>query len=328
MLTLGIETSCDETAAAVVVDGRRIRSNVIASQVPLHRKYGGVVPEIASRRHLELVLPVVAEALEQAEATLVDLGLVAVTVGPGLVGALLVGVSAAKAIAFARGLPLAGVNHLRGHVYANFLQAEVPKFPFVCLVVSGGHTDLIYLGGPGEWEVLGRSRDDAAGEAFDKVARILGLGYPGGPQVEALAHAGDSERIALPRAWLEAGSLDFSFSGLKTAVLQHWRRSPDRAADLAAGFQSAVVDVLVRKTMTAAESRGVSGIALAGGVASNRALREAMAAEAATRGLRVYYPPPELCTDNAAMIAAAGYHAFQRGERAGLDLGAYADLPW
>lgn len=348
-LTLGIETSCDETSAAVVEDGRLIRSNVIASQVPLHQKYGGVVPEIASRKHLEAALPVVREALEQAGATLDEIDLVAVTQGPGLVGALLVGLSLAKGIALGRGLPLVGVHHLRGHIYANFLEAAKdaalahaaspgagnPEFPFVCLIVSGGHTDIAYLRDHGHLELLGSTRDDAAGEAFDKVARVLGLPYPGGPHIDRLAQQGRPEAVPLPRARLEEGSLDFSFSGLKTAVLQ-WVRSQtaggreldDQArADLAASFQQAVADVLVEKTLAAAEQTGCRQLVLAGGVAANSALRRRMGALAGARGLRLHYPPLALCTDNAAMIAAAAYYAWRQGRTSPLDINAVADLP-
>ena len=326
---LGIESSCDETSAAVVTDGRIIESNVIASQVDLHRQYGGVVPEIASRQHVELVLPVVREALERASASLNDIDAVAVTAGPGLVGALLVGLSAAKALAWARELPLVAVNHLRGHIYANFLAKPNLDFPLLCLIVSGGHTDLVYLEGHDRLRLLGQTRDDAAGEAFDKVARVLGLSYPGGPQVDRLAQGGDPEAIAFPRSYLEEGSLDFSFSGLKTAVI-HYQQGPGPhrpLADVAASFQAAVAEVLVDKTMQAARQLAVRQVLLAGGVAANSALRRAMDREAARRGLEVTYPSLELCTDNAAMIAAAGYFLYQGGHRAGWDLNAQANLP-
>lgn len=326
---LGIESSCDETSAAVVTDGRIIESNVIASQVDLHRQYGGVVPEIASRKHVELVLPVVREALQRASASLNDIDAVAVTAGPGLVGALLVGLSAAKALAWARELPLVDVNHLRGHIYANFLAKPNLDFPLLCLIVSGGHTDLVYLEGHDRLRLLGQTRDDAAGEAFDKVARVLGLSYPGGPQVDRLAQRGDPEAIAFPRSYLEEGSLDFSFSGLKTAVINYQQgpRPHRPPADVAASFQAAVAEVLVDKTMQAARQLGVRKVLLAGGVAANSALRRAMDREAARRGLEVTYPPLELCTDNAAMIAAAGYFLYQGGHRAGWDLNAQANLP-
>ena len=329
-LILGIESSCDETAAAVVADGRRVLSNVIASQIDLHARYGGVVPEIASRQHLESMLPTIQEALSEAGVGLSDLDAIAVTRGPGLIGTLLVGLSAAKALAFATGLPLVGVNHLAGHIYANFLVEPPPVFPFVCLIVSGGHTDLVYLRSHSEHELLGRTRDDAAGEAFDKVARVLGLGYPGGPQVERLAAAGDPTAVAFPRAYLD-DSLDFSFSGLKTAVLQRVHKHPPDSdparAALAASFQAAVVEVLADKLIRAARSKGAPQVLLAGGVAANGALRSAVAARAARAGLRFGFPPPLLCTDNAAMIAAAGYYALQAGQVDALDLNADASLP-
>lgn len=327
-LTLGIETSCDETSAAVVADGRRVVSNIISSQVPLHKKYGGVVPEIASRKHLETVLPVVHEALTSAGVGLKDIEAVAVTYGPGLVGTLLVGLSAAKAIAWARDIPLVGVNHLVGHIYANFLTEDPPEFPVVCLVVSGGHTDLLYIPDHGQFEIMGRTRDDAAGEAFDKVARSLGLGYPGGPLVEKLALDGDPTAVPFPRVYLEEGSYDFSFSGLKTAVLQYMKKAGEGAslADVAAGFQQAVVDVLADKSCRAARERGVGQVILAGGVAANGALRRALEERAKPLGLKVSYPPPVLCTDNAAMIAAAGYYAWRTGQVSGFDLNALPTL--
>lgn len=328
-LILGIESSCDETAAAVVAGGRRVLSNVIASQVDLHRKYGGVVPEIASRKHLEAVLPTVREALSTAGVTLADLDAVAVTYGPGLVGALLVGLSAGKAIAYAARKPLIGVNHLHGHIAANFLTDDPPAFPLVCLVVSGGHTDLIYMTGPQEMELLGRTRDDAAGEAFDKVARSVGLGYPGGPQVERLARLGDPEAVPLPVAHTE-GPYDFSFSGLKTAVLQYAQKAgplnDQQRADLAASFQRAVTRALAEKTLKAALEKGVRQVILAGGVAANGALRQAMADALAPHGIRLSYPAPALCTDNAAMIAAAGHQLYTAGIRHGLDLNAVPSL--
>lgn len=327
-LILGIETSCDETSASVVADGRRILSNIISSQVPLHKKYGGVVPEIASRKHLETVLPVVHEALTSAGVGLKDIEAVAVTYGPGLVGTLLVGLSAAKAIAWARDIPLVGVNHLVGHIYANFLTDDPPEFPVICLVVSGGHTDLLYLRDHGSFEIMGRTRDDAAGEAFDKVARSLGLGYPGGPLVERLAREGDPAAVPFPRVYLEEGTYDFSFSGLKTAVLQHMKKAGEKVSlpDVAAGFQQAVVDVLADKACRAARERGVRRIILAGGVASNGALRKALEDRALPLDLKVSYPPPILCTDNAAMIASAGYYSWRAGQVSGLDLNALPTL--
>lgn len=314
-LVLGFETSCDETAVALVADGRRVLANAVASQIDLHRKYGGVVPEIASRQHLESLLPVLREALDQAGVTLDQVDLIAATQGPGLVGTLLVGLTAAKALAFALDKPFVGVNHLQGHIYANFLLPEVPEFPLVCLVVSGGHTDLIYMEGHGRMELLGRTRDDAAGEAFDKVARLLGLPYPGGPHLERLAAQGDPAAVPFPRAWLE-GTYDFSFSGLKTAVLHLVRGpNPPAAADLAAAFQASVVEVLAEKAVRAAVEKGVRTLLLAGGVSANGALRAEVSRRAEPLGIRVFAPPLALCTDNAAMIAAAGYYAWRYGGR-------------
>ncbi len=317
---LAIETSCDETSAAVVVDGHDARSNVISSQIDVHARYGGVVPEVASREHVLRIGPVVREALDGAGMDWDGLDAIAVTAGPGLAGALLVGVNAAKGIAAARGLPLVPVNHLEGHVYANWIGANPPPFPFVCLIASGGHTDLVLMRGHGAYEMLGRTRDDASGEAFDKAARILGLGYPGGPVIQRTAERADAPRT-LPRAWMR-GSHDFSFSGLKTATLHlaqdlglyppptlngGTEENPEREAEVAnvaAGFQEAVVDVLVEKTVAAAEEAGAAAVALAGGVAANKPLRERLAARAP---VPVHIPPPVLCTDNAAMIASAAF---------------------
>ncbi len=328
-LILGIESSCDETAAAVVAGGRRFLSNIIASQVDLHRKYGGVVPEIASRKHLEAVLPTVKEALGAAGVTLEQIDAIAVTHGPGLVGTLLVGLSAAKALAYALDKPLIGVNHLLGHIYANFLVEEPPAFPLVCLIVSGGHTDLIYMKDHGQMELLGRTRDDAAGEAFDKVARSVGLGYPGGPQVEKLAAKGNPDAVPMPVARTDA-PYDFSFSGLKTAVLQYAQKhgplDDQQRADLAAGFQKAVITALTEKTVRAALEKGVGQVILAGGVAANGALRRAMAEALAPHAIRLGYPPPVLCTDNAAMIAAAGHYLYASGVRHDWDLNAVPSL--
>jgi N6-L-threonylcarbamoyladenine synthase len=323
---LGIETSCDETAVAVVEDGA-VRSNLIASQVDLHARFGGVVPELASRAHVEALNPLMDEALERAGCRFADLDGVAVTVGPGLVGALLVGIAAAKSVSLACGVPLIGVNHLEGHVYANFLEHEGPLVPSVCLIVSGGHTMLAYMPEEHRFRVLGETVDDAAGEAFDKIARFLGLGFPGGPALDALARRGDPHAVAFPRAMAESGDYDFSLSGLKTSVLRHVKRERTAGreidlADVAASFQEAIVDVQVMKTMRAAEETGVSTVLLGGGVVANSRLRERMAAAGEEHGVRVLFPSPALCTDNGAMIARAGASRLARGERSPLEVGA------
>ena len=319
MKILGIETSCDETAAAVVEDGANIVSNVVASQVDIHRRYGGIVPEVASRQHLITILPVLDSAMAEAKASWRDIGAVAVTIGPGLAGSLLVGVNVAKAIALAHGLPLIGINHLEAHIYANWLNKDKPEFPCLCLIVSGGHSNLVLMRGHGQFEKLGRTRDDAAGEAFDKAARILGLGYPGGPAIEKAA-IGSTPSFSLPRAWLK-GSDDFSFSGLKTAVLHLVRDNdfsdPARVAGAAASFQQAVVDVLTAKTIQAAERLGVKQILLSGGVAANKALCDSFTSNSP---VPVHIPPPGLCTDNAAMVAACGYYHYQLGKLDGFDV--------
>jgi N6-L-threonylcarbamoyladenine synthase len=320
MKVLGIETSCDETAAAVVEDGVKILSNQVASQVEIHARYGGVVPEVASRQHILAIVPILRQAMAEASVTWPDLDGVAVTIGPGLAGSLLVGVNMAKAIALAQGRPLTGVNHLEGHIYANWLtensSVRTPSFPLLSLIVSGGHSDLVLMKGHGEYVVLGRTRDDAAGEAFDKAARILALGYPGGPAIDRAARKGTAA-IPLPHAWLK-GTDDFSFSGLKTALLRlaigNQITSP---ADAAASFQEAVVDVLVTKTIAAAREHHVRQILLAGGVAANSLLRQRLVENSP---LPVLIPPLNLCTDNAAMIAAGGYYRFQAGKIDGLDL--------
>ena len=316
MKVLGIETSCDETAAAVVEDGSSILSNKIASQVEIHARYGGIVPEVASRQHILSIVPVVEQAMIEAGTDWGDLAAVAVTIGPGLAGSLLVGVNAAKAIAFARNIPLIGINHLEGHIYAGWLHYRRIDFPLVCLIVSGGHSDLVLMKGHGDYVLLGRTRDDAAGEAFDKAARILDLGYPGGPAIEQAA-AGGSDCLSLPRAWLK-GSNDFSFSGVKTALLRLAEGGQvSSAADAAASFQQAVVDVLVTKTVTVARKHRVGHILLVGGVASNKFLRQQMTGASP---VTVLIPEPILCTDNAAMIAACGYYCLQAGKVDSLDL--------
>ncbi len=328
ILILGIESSCDETAAAVVADGREMRSNIIASQVEDHKKFGGVVPEIASRKHLEVINDVVEYALSEAGAGFADISAVAVTNGPGLVGALLVGVNMAKTLAYALQKPLVAVNHVMSHVAANYLVHTV-QFPAVCLVASGGHTSLLYLLSRSETELLGTTRDDAAGEAFDKVARVLGLGYPGGPAIDKIAMQGNPDAFRFPRAFSgQDHSYEFSFSGLKSAVINvlhnlEQRGEPIPKADIAAGFQAAVVDVLVEKTRLAAKSKGAKTVLLAGGVAANRQLRLQLRETLALDGIGLNYPPPELCTDNAAMVACAGYDLYKRNEYAGLDLNAF-----
>lgn len=332
MRVLGIESSCDETAASVITDGRRMDSNVVASQVEIHRKYGGVMPEVASRIHLRAIIPVIEEALEQAKAGWDSISAIAVTRGPGLAGSLLVGVNAAKGLSLARGIPLVGVNHLEGHVYSNWIitgeDTPEPRFPVLVLVVSGGHSDLILMTAHGVYERLGGTRDDAAGEAFDKVARILGVGYPGGPAVQRAAQGGNPAAFPFPRAWLK-DSYDFSFSGLKTAVLrtvdslrEQGREGP--VADLAASFQEAIVDVLATKVAQAAEAYGVGQVAVCGGVAANLALRERVKVSVS---VPVHVPPIYLCTDNAAMIASAGHYRFLAGHRDGLDLDVSPNLP-
>lgn len=340
MLILGIDTSCDDTSAAVVEDGRRIVSNIVSGQEEIHAKYGGIVPELASRQHIEMIAPVVDEALKTAGITLDDLGAVAVCFAPGLIGSLLVGCSFAKAVCYARNIPLVAVNHLEGHLLSPFLQEPQPVFPFLSLVVSGGHTSLYVAVEFGQYRELGRTRDDAAGEAYDKVAKLLGLGYPGGPLIDRLATAGDPAAIAFPRAFLPE-SFDFSFSGLKTAVLNHIRAQGPRTngesrlpalpetqmADIAASFQEAVVEVLVRKTQWAVEQQGIRRVALAGGVAANRGLRTKMQEMGDEHGVQVFMPPAFLCTDNAAMIAVAGYHRALRHEFSGADLNPRAHLP-
>ncbi|MGH2663170.1 MAG: tRNA (adenosine(37)-N6)-threonylcarbamoyltransferase complex transferase subunit TsaD [Actinomycetota bacterium] len=331
MRVLGIETSCDETAVAVVDDGVDVRSNVLSSQHEIHGRFGGVVPELASRAHLERLNPVIDRALSEAGTGWPQIEAVAVTRGPGLVGALLVGLASAKAVALALDLPLIAVNHLEGHVYANFLEHGPPDPPYVCLIVSGGHTMLVHMPEEHRYEVLGQTVDDAAGEAFDKIARFLGLGFPGGPELDRLSRGGDPAAIAFPRAMAASGDFDFSLSGLKTAVIRRVRseQAEGRATplpDLAASFQEAVVDVQVQKTMAAVEAKGVGTVLLGGGVVANSRLRERMAEETGRRGLRLLHPSPELCTDNAAMIASAGFFRLARGERSSFDVTAEPGL--
>ncbi len=331
MKVLGIETSCDETAAAVVEDGRRALSDVVATQIEVHRRWGGVVPELASRCHVVQVMPVVDEALSRAGVGPADLDGLAVTAGPGLVGALLVGVQVAKALALAWGKPLARVNHLEGHLLAGFLADDPPAFPYLGLVVSGGHTSLYLAEGFGRYRLLGRTRDDAAGEAFDKGAKLLGLPYPGGVAIDRLSRDGDPAAVRFPRAVVKGGPLEFSFSGLKTALLHHVRRHGVPAgpalADLCASYQEAIVQALAQKLFRAARTLQLERVALSGGVAANGRLREVVAGRAAEyQGMRVFLPPPRLCTDNAAMIAVAGTQALLRGERQGSDLN--ADAAW
>lgn len=331
VLVLGIESSCDETAAAVVKNGRNVLSNVISSQIELHKEYGGVVPEIASRSHIEKINQVIEEALEEAKVTLDDIDAVAVTYGPGLVGALLVGVAEAKAISYASGKPLVGVHHIEGHVSANYIEHADLEPPFLCLIVSGGHTHLVLVRDYGEYEIIGRTRDDAAGEAFDKVARAIGLGYPGGPKIDRLAREGNKDAIKFPRAKVEGAEYDFSFSGLKSAVLNYlngcnMKGDEINPADIAASFQASVVDVLVSKAIAAARSYNMKRIALAGGVASNSALRQGMREACEKNGIELYYPSPVFCTDNGAMIGVAGYYEYLKGTRHGLDLNAVPNL--
>ena len=328
---LAIESSCDETAAAVVRNGREVLSNVISSQIALHTLYGGVVPEIASRKHIEKINQVITAALAEADMTLDDMDAIGVTYGPGLVGALLVGVAEAKAIAFAKDLPLVGVHHIKGHVSANFIEHPDLEPPFLCLIVSGGHTHLVVVKDYGDFEILGRTRDDAAGEAFDKVARAIGLGYPGGPKVDKLAKEGNPHAISFPHAKIEGNPYDFSFSGLKSAVLNYWNHAQMMGeqvnrADLAASFQQTVVDSLVSRAILSAKEYGYDRIAIAGGVASNSALRAGMKEACEKEGIRFYYPSPILCTDNAAMIGCAAYYEYQKGVRHGWDLNAVPNV--
>ncbi len=331
ILILAVESSCDETAAAVVKNGREVLSNIISSQIELHTLYGGVVPEIASRKHIEKINQVIEEALREAKVTLEEITAIAVTYGPGLVGALLVGVSAAKALSFATGKPLIGVHHIEGHISANYIENKSLEPPFVCLVVSGGHTHLVVVRDYGEYEILGCTRDDAAGEAFDKVARAIGLGYPGGPKIDKISREGNPDAVKFPRAKVDGSSYDFSFSGLKSAVLNYLNTCEMKGieihtADVAASFQKAVVDVLVEHSLNAVREYRFKKFAIAGGVASNSALRAAFQNECAKRKIEFYHPSPVLCTDNAAMIGAAGYYEYLKGTRSGYDLNAVPNL--
>lgn len=328
---LGIESSCDETAAAVVKNGREVLSNVISSQIAIHTLYGGVVPEIASRKHIEKINQVVSEALKQAGMQITDCDAIGVTYGPGLIGPLLIGVSFAKGLSYASGVPLVGVHHIEGHISANYIENHELEPPFLCLVVSGGHTHLVRVKDYGEYEILGRTQDDAAGEAFDKVARAIGLGYPGGPKIDKVSKEGNPDAIHFPRAHVGDSEYDFSFSGLKSSVLNYlnsleMKHEQYVQADVAASFQKAVVDVLVGNSIHAIEKFHADKFALAGGVASNSALREAMQKACEERGVKFYRPSPILCTDNAAMIGSAAYYDFKKGLRAGLDLNAVANL--
>lgn len=330
-LILAIESSCDETAASVVKNGRCVLSNIISSQIAIHTLYGGVVPEIASRKHIEKINQVVEAALKEADVTLDDIDAIGVTYGPGLVGALLVGVAEAKAIAYAKKKPLVGVHHIEGHVSANYIEHPDLEPPFLCEIISGGHTHLVIVKDYGSFEILGRTRDDAAGEAFDKVARAIGLGYPGGPKIDKLAKKGNPHAIDFPRAHMEDAPYDFSFSGVKSAVLNHLNKcrmtgEPIVEADIAASFQQAVVDVLVDNAIRAAKDYHMDRLAIAGGVASNGALRAAMEAACEKEGIRFYRPSPIFCTDNAAMIGVAAYYEYRKGTRHGWDLNAVPNL--
>lgn len=331
VMILAIESSCDETAASVVKNGREVLSNVISSQIELHKLYGGVVPEIASRKHIEKINQVIEEALSEAKVTLDDIDAIGVTYGPGLVGALLVGVAEAKAIAYAKNLPLVGVHHIEGHISANFIENKELEPPFVCLVVSGGHTHLVCVKDYGKYEIIGRTRDDAAGEAFDKVARAIGLGYPGGPKIDKLSKEGNPDAIVFPKAHINDAPYDFSFSGVKSAVLNYingckMKGEDYNRADIAASFQKAVTDVLVGNAMRAVKEYGTSKFAIAGGVASNSTLRAAMKKACEERNVEFYYPSPIFCTDNAAMIGVAAYYEYLNGTRHGWDLNAVPNL--
>lgn len=330
-IVLGIESSCDETSAAVVQNGREVLSNVISSQIDIHKKYGGVVPEIASRKHVEAIEPVVTEALEKANKTLDDIDIIGVTKGPGLVGALLVGISFAKAIALSKRKVLVGVNHIQGHIYANYLQHPNLEPPFICLIVSGGHSHIVHVLDYKTFDILGQTRDDAVGEAFDKIARAVGLGYPGGPLVDKISQEGNADAINFPRVYFKDGTADFSFSGVKTAVLNYINIAGQKGdninvADVCASFQQAVVDVLVHNVINCAKSRNISTIALAGGVAANSHLRKEIVNACNKLGYKCYYPDIKLCTDNAAMIACAAYYEYKNNNISDVTLNAYPSL--
>ncbi|MDY7034863.1 MAG: tRNA (adenosine(37)-N6)-threonylcarbamoyltransferase complex transferase subunit TsaD [Thermodesulfobacteriota bacterium] len=335
MNILGIDTSCDDTSAAMVQDGRRVLSNIVNSQIGIHYPYGGVVPELASREHVRNIVPVVKEALATADLEIKDMDGIAVTVGPGLIGSLLVGLYYAKALSYVNHIPLVAINHLEGHILSIFLEDDIPAFPFVVLTVSGGHTSIFHVKGFGDYTLMGQTLDDAAGEAFDKVAKLLGLGYPGGTEIEKLAQSGRSDRIHFPRAYLGYDSLDFSFSGIKTSValyIKKWREGEGKEtqvtmADIAASFQEAAIDVLAQKLMKAGEKTGVDTIVLAGGVACNQALRERLSELASERDIKFCYPRPGYCTDNGAMIALAGYHRILHGEQADLSIDVRSRFP-
>ncbi len=331
LLTLAIESSCDETSVAIVKNGREVLSNIISSQVDLHKKFGGVVPEVASRKHVENISYVIKEALDESNVTLKDVDMIGVTYGPGLVGAVLVGLSTAKALAYSLEKPLVGVNHIEGHIYANFIEYKDLEPPFICLIVSGGHTHLVYMKDYGVYEVLGRTRDDAAGEAFDKIARALGLGYPGGPIIDKLSKSGNKEAINFPRPCIEEDSLDFSFSGLKSSVLNYLNSSRQKGKeiiieDVAASFQQAVIDVLAEKTIIAAKRYSVDKVVIAGGVAANSGLRKLLLDKCKENGIELKYPSLKLCTDNAAMIGCVAYYDYIKGHRADMYLNAVPNL--
>ena len=331
IITLAIETSCDETSVSILANGRTVLTNIIATQIDTHQKFGGVVPEVASRKHIENINQVIDLALDEAKLGFSDITHIGVTYGPGLVGALLVGLSAAKAIAFARQIPLNGVNHIEGHIYANFIEHKELEPPFICLIVSGGHTHLVYMKDYGEYEILGRTRDDAAGEAFDKVGRALGLNYPGGPEIDKLAKIGDNRTIVFPKAYLEDGSHDFSFSGLKSAVLNYLNSEGMKGAEInipnvAASFQTAVIEILTEKTIKCALEKNVKQVVLAGGVAANSGLRSLLMSACEKNGINLKYPSLKLCTDNAAMIGCVAYYDYIRGHRSDLYLNAISNL--